>query len=157
MGFTLPEQCKIVNLYQGAANAVSCDTVSCKNANRVWFIVTHKGSSDTDLTLSLYEATDVASGTNAAVAITCPIWVDTDAGTSSDALSRTTDAYSYIIDTGTYPNQLVVIEWDPAKHTAGYDCIYLADSGGNASNTVSIVAILDMRHKADQPPAVITD
>lgn len=157
MGFSFPEQCKIVKCYQGAANAVSCDTISCKNVNKLWFVVIHTGSSDTDLTLSLYEATDVASGTNAAITDTCPIWNDTDMGTTSDTLARTTDAYSYTIDTGNYPNQMAVIEWDPAKFSAGYDCVYLADSGGNASNTVTIFAVCDMRYQADQPPVVITD
>lgn len=154
---TFPQSHKIVLLYQGAANAVSCDVISCKTAHKVWFVVTHTGSSDTDLTLSLYEATDVAAGTNAAVATTCPIWADTDAGTSSDTLVAQTAAYSYTIDTGNYPNQVVVIEWDPAKHTDGYDCIYLADSGGNASNTCTIHAIIEDRYPGDSLPAVITD
>lgn len=157
MGFTFPEQCKIVNCYQGAANAVACDVVSMKNAKKAWFVVVHTGAADTDLTLSLYEATDVAAGTNAAITDTCPIWADTDMGTSSDTLVRQTDAYSWIVDTGNYPNQMAVIEFDPAKFSAGYDCVYLADSGGNASNTCTILCVLDMAYKADQPPATITD
>lgn len=157
MGFTFPEQCKIVKCYQGAANAVACDVVSMKNVHKAWFVVVHTGEADTDLVLSLYEATDVAAGTNAAITKACPIWVDTDMGTSSDTLARTTDDYDYTIDTGVAPNQMVVIEWDPAKHTSGYDCVYLADSDGNSSNTCTILCVLDMRYKADQPPTAITD
>lgn len=154
---TFPQNFNIVKLYQGAASAVACDVVSCKNANKVWFLITHTGAADTDLVLSLYEATDVAAGTNAAVATTCPIWTDTDMGTSSDTLTRDTDAYSYTINTGEAPNQMVIIEWDPSKFSAGYDCIYLADSGGNASNTVTIHAIIDNRYKDDPVPTAITD
>lgn len=157
MAVTFPEHFKIVKLYQGAANAVACDVVSMKNANKLWFVVTHTGAADTDLVLTLYESTDVAAGTNSAVTATCPIWVDLDMGTSSDTLARTTDAYAYTINTGTAPNQMMILEWDPSKHSAGYDCIYLTDSGGNASNTCTIHAVMDMRYKADQPPTVITD
>lgn len=157
MAVPLAERFNLVNLYQGAANAVSCDTVSCKNAQKVWFVVTHKGAADTDLVLSLYEATDVASATNQAITTTCRIWADTDAGTSSDTLVAQTAAYTYTIDTGNYPNQVVVIEWDPAKHSAGYDCVYLADSGGNASNTCSIMAIIENRYGQASLPSAIID
>jgi hypothetical protein len=152
-----PEQYKVVKLYQGAANAVACDVVSTKNCHKLWFVVSHVGAADTDLVLSLYEATDVAAGTNAAVTKTCPIWVNTDNSTTSDTLAATTAAYSYTIDTGVAPNQLVVIEVDPAKLSAGYDCVYLADSGGNASNTCTILAIMDQRYQGASLPAAITD
>lgn len=156
--FSFPESVKVVTLYQGAANAVACDVISCKLANKVWFKITHTGSADTDLVLSLYEATDVAAGTNAAITATCPIWENTSLGTSNDVLSRVaTDAYAYTIDTGVAPARMVIIEWDPAKHTEGYDCVYLADSGGNASNVVNIEAIIDPKFQGTPLPAFITD
>ena len=70
--FSLPEGLKIVGCYNGAANAVTCDVVSMKNMVKGWFIVHHTGANDTDLTLSLYQATDVAAGTNAAVTTRLP-------------------------------------------------------------------------------------
>ena len=154
---TFPETYKIVKLYQGAANAVACDVVSTKNCHKLWFVVSHVGSADTDLVLSLYEATDVAAGTNAAITKTCPIWVNLDNTTADDTLAATTAAYSYTIDTGVAPNQMVVIEVDPAKLSAGYDCVYLGDSGGNASNTCTIMAIMEMRYQGASLPDVITD
>ena len=51
---------KIVQLYQGAANAVACDVVSLKNFHRGAIVVTHTGSADTDLVLTVKEATAVA-------------------------------------------------------------------------------------------------
>ena len=155
--FSLPENVKLVKLYQGAANAVASDVVSMKNFQKGWFLVIHTGAADTDLVLSLYEATDVAAATNAAITKTCPIWADTDMGTSSDTLVRQTDAYTYTIDTGDAPNQMVVIEWDPAKHTDGYDCVYLADSGGNASNVCTILFAALPKWQGATLPTAITD
>lgn len=155
--FSLPENLKVSLLYQGAANAVACDVVSMKNFHKGWFVVIHTGAADTDLTLTLYEATDVAAGTNAAVTKTCPIWVDLDAGTTSDTLAATTAAYAYTIDTGVAPNQIMVLEWDPAKHTAGYDCVYLADSGGHASNYCTILFMGDPRDQGATLPSAIVD
>jgi hypothetical protein len=154
---SLPHQMPPRLLYQGAANAVACDVVSCKNATKVTFVVVHTGAADTDLVLTLYEATDVAAGTNAAITKTCPIWSDLDAGTSSDTLVRQTDAYAWTVNTGDAPNQVTVIEWDPAKHSDGYDCVYLADSGGNAANICTILAFVEMAYQGATPPSVIVD
>lgn len=155
----MPEELKIVKLYHGAANAVASDVISCKNAvGPVWFVMFHYGGGgDTDLVLSLVESTDVAAGTSAAVTETFPIWVDTDAGTSSDVLVRQTDAANYTIDTGAGSDALVVFQWDPAKHTDGYDCIAIGDSGGNASNTITILAMYEDRYKGSSLAAAITD
>lgn len=154
---TLPEELKPVLLYSGAANAVACDVVCCKNVHKVWFLVFHSGANDTDLTLQLTEATDVAAGTNAAVTVACPIWRDNDAGTTSDTLVAQTADDNIVIDPATENPVLAVIEWDPVKHTAGYDCIYLADSGGHANNTVQIFALCQMRYASATPPSVIVD
>ena len=156
MGITFPEQCKVVKLYHGAANAVASDVVSCKNAHKVTIVAFHSGAADTDLVLSLAEHTAVGESA-VAITATFPIWVDADVGTTSDALVRQTDAANYTIDTGDSPNQLVVFEWDPAKFSDGYDCLSLADSDGNASNNVCAFAIIEPRYKADPPLTAITD
>jgi len=155
---TFPENYKIVGIVNNAAaNSLGADYVCCKNALKVWFIVRHSGSTDTDLTLSLTEATDVAGGTNAAVTATFPIWVDADHGTTSDALVRQTDAASYVIDPALYGNSLVVFEWDPAKHTAGYDCITLTGANGNSANKVNAFVIIEERYAQATPPSAIID
>lgn len=158
MPFTLPENCKIVQIAAtAAANGATYNTISCKNAHKVWFIVQHQGTNDTDITLSLIESSDVADGTTTAVTATFPIWKDTNVGTASDTLVRQTDAASHQINTGVTTNQLVIIEWDPAKFSAGYDCIKMADAGGDGSNFVTVVAIIQTRYPGDQPPTVIAD
>lgn len=158
--FSLPERYKIVQLDAAntAANALDCDIISCKDAHKIWFVISHySGGGDTDLVLSLVESTDVAGSTTTAVTATFPIWSDANAGTTSDTLVKQTDAASYTIDTGAGTDYLVVIEWDPAKHSSGYDCIKLSHSDGNASNVVNALAIIATRYPQGTPPAAITD
>jgi hypothetical protein len=154
---SVSEQVKISMLYQGAANAVDCDVVSFKNFHHGAFVVLHRGSADTDLALSLREATNVAAGTNQAITKNVPLYVNINMGTSSDTLVRQTDAYAYTIDTGDAPNQMVVFEVDPSILSDGYDCVYLADSGGNASNTVTILFVGAPRYSGATLPTAITD
>lgn len=156
---SLPEQFKLTMLDAPvAANALACDIISCKNAHKVWFVIQHYGGGgDTDLGLSLYESTDVAGTTTSAITATFPIWTDIDAGAASNAMSRQTDAAAYTIDTGAGADYLTVIEWDPALHTAGYDCVSIVDSGGNASNIVSVLAITEPRYQGNMPDSNIVD
>jgi len=156
----LPENFKIVVVgATAAADSVTYDTISCKDALKVWFIVSHIGDSDTDCTLSLVESTDVANSTTTAVTATFPIWVNKTVNLSGDTLTKQTDAASYSINTttATERDQLVVIEWDPAKFSSGYDCIQLADTGGNNSNNITALAIIETRYPQATPPTVITD
>lgn len=157
MPFTLPENCKIVCVAPtAAANAVTYDIICCKNAHKIWFLVFHQGTNDTDLTLSLVESTDVAGSTTTAVTATFPVWKDADVATA-DLMTRATDAASHQINTGATTDQLVVVEWDPAKFSDGYDCIQLADAGGDGSNYMTVLAVIQQRYPADQPPTAITD
>lgn len=154
----LTEACKIVRVASGAAaNSLGCDYICTKNLKKLWFLISHKGANDTDLTLSLTEATNVAAGTTSAVTATFPIWVDVDHGTASDLPVRQTDAASYAIDPALYGDSLVVIEWDPVKHSVGYDCIAVTGASGHGSNTVTIIAIGELKYQSDSPPSVIID
>ena len=153
----LPEELKVVKLYHGAANAVASDVISCKNAvGPVWILVHHYGGGgDTDLVLSLAEHTAVGESA-VAITDTFPIWANTDVS-AGDVVSRQTDAANYTIDTGDSKDHTVMFQWDPAKFSAGYDCLSVADSGGNASNTCTIFAIYEARDKGDTLAAAITD
>jgi hypothetical protein len=145
---TLPQIIKPVLLSSAAANAVTCDTVSLKNVLKFWWLIFHAGANDTDLVLTPTQATDVASGTNKATSAVHRIWKDVDAGTTSDTLVAQTAAASLTIDPATENPVLAIIEVDPALHldvAGGYDCVYLADSGGHASNTVRIFGLALMK------------
>ncbi len=141
--FNVPQQLKLVNCYNGAANAVACDVISMKNLIRGWFVVLHNGANDTDLTLSLYQATDVAAGTNKAVTTAQANYLDADQGASSDTLVKQADAYTITIDPATQNGVMWVLEVNPTTLDLanGYDCVYLGDSGGNASNFCTILFV----------------
>lgn len=153
--FSLAESVKVTLCYQGAANAVSCDYIDMDDYLKGYFLITHTGSADTDLTLTLYESDDVAGSTTAAVTTTCNIWADTNVGTSSDTQVAQTAAYAYTIDTGNYPAQMIMWEIDPAILSDGYPVVFLADSGGNASNTISILFVGIPRYPQATLPTTI--
>jgi len=133
------------------------DYVSMKNVIHATFVISHAGATDTDLVVGLDEATDVAAGTHRSVTATFPIQADIDHGTTSDILVRQTDAATFTIDPATMGSAIVVFEWDPAKHTEGYDCIAVRGSGGDASDTVVVFAILEFKYQQASLPAAITD
>ena len=141
-----------------AANGFAMsDYVSMKNVKHATFVISHAGATDTDLTVGLDEATAVAAGTHRSVTAVFPILVDIDHGVTSDILVRQTDAVSFTIDPATMGSAIVVFEWNPAKHTEGYDCIAVSGSGGNASDTVVVFAILEMKYQQASLPSCIID
>lgn len=159
---TLPQQVKPVLLYSGAANAVACDTVSLKNVLKGYWLIFHAGANDTDLVLTPTQATDVASATNKATSAVHRIWKDIDAGTTSDTLAEQTAAASLTIDPATQNPVLAIIEVDPELHLDrenGYDCVYLADAGGHANNTVQIffLALMKDQGQAALATSLIVD
>lgn len=156
---TLPEAFKIVQAHEPvAADALAdCDYVSCKNLKKLWAIVHHySGGGDTDLVFTINEATAVAGTGEQAITETCPIWYNLDTSLA-DLFTRATDAYTFTVDTGAGKDQIWILEWDPAKFSAGFDCFSLSSTGGNASNIVSVLYVGVPRYQSDSPPAVITD
>jgi hypothetical protein len=144
---TFSENVKISVLNVSAANAVDCDVVDMSKFNYGAFVVIHNGSTDTDLTLSLYESDDVGESNTAAVTTVCPIYEDVY-GTSSDVLTKGTSAYAFAIDPATEGSYVGIMEIDPAILSQGYPCVYLEESGGSASNTVTILWVGDPKIKA---------
>ena len=145
--FSLPENCKIVKLFGGATNGfssatVGSDYVSCKNAHKVWIVGYTWGTTAIDLDLFIYEATTVAAATNRKVTVTFPIY-KVIATTSTDALERQTDAATLHLDPNVADStMLFVLEWDPAKHTDGYDCITCVGTSGNAADYIVLLAFI---------------
>jgi hypothetical protein len=156
MYLNFSENIKISKLYHGAANAVACAAVNMELYNHGAFVIFHSGANDTDLTLSLYEASSVTPSNTAAITTVVPIYIDADAGTTSDVVAATTSAYSYAIDPATQNGVMLIFEIDPAILTAGKNCIYLADSGGHGSNTCTILFIGEPKEKGATLPAAIS-
>jgi hypothetical protein len=159
--FTLPENCKIVKLFYGATNAAAAvtnvDVISCKNAQKVWVVGYHALTNGTTCVVSLYEATDVAGATNAAITATFPIWTVIPS-TSTDALTRITDAASLTIDPdGADTSKLFVMEWDPVKFSAGYDCLTVNCATGHATDRILLLAFIQERYAQALAPSAIVD
>lgn len=159
---TLAEKFKIVNgnLVAGivAGNAVSTgDYVCLKNIHRATAVIMHSGANDTDLTLEFSEAQDVAGTGAQDVTATSRIWTNGTGGTAADALTRQTDAATHAIDPATEDPAIVVMEFDPAKFSVGFDCIAIKGNNGHSSNNVSVMWYLETAMPADPPPTAITD
>jgi hypothetical protein len=166
----LPEQLKIVCLFKGAADtlgtATYSDIISCKNAHKVWILLSHFGTNNTDVAgIGLYETTAVGT-TGAAVTATVPMWYisaasyltdDTWTKVATEAATFTSPASVDGIDPATKGQTSLLIEWDPAKHTAGYDCIALRCTGGHASNFMDVWAFIAERFHEASPPSAIVD
>lgn len=156
---------EIVKYVQGhepvAANALgTCDYISLKNAKGVYITVMHySGGGDTDLVLTVREATNVSAGSAAALTTGAefPIWANTDTSLS-DALVRQADAVTFTIDTTAGKDQMWVAYIPAAKLSAGFDCVALHSTGGNAANYVSVLYQLDgVRYQQASIPTAITD
>ena len=155
---TFPEAFKIIQAHEpavGSALLNTSDIVSCKNLKKLWAVISMDYVDDVDLVVTWNESTDVAGGTTAAITKTCPIWYNIDTATA-DLLTRATDAITFTIDTGAGKNQLWIVEWDPAKFSAGYDCFQIRMSGAGAS-IVDVLYIGEPRYQSDVNVSGITD
>jgi len=155
---SFPEDFTVVNAEkpQTAASVAYGDYICCKNAERVYVYIKLAYGADDDVTITLYEATDVAGSDAAAITATHPLWTLAD-NTSSDVWSRGTDAATVDIDTGSATDESVMIMFDPAKFSAGFDCLCCHLSNSSASNLISVDYIIINKHKQDPPLTVITD
>ena len=155
---TFPEVFKIVQAHEpaiGSALLNTSDIVSCTNLKKLGAVLSMTYVDDVDLVVTWNESTDVAGGTTAAITATCPIWYNIDTA-SADLLARATDAITFTINTGANKNQLWIVEWDPAKFSAGYDCFQIRMSGAGAS-IVDVLYIGEPRYQSDVVPTAITD
>lgn len=111
------------------------DAVSLKNAVMAWIVV-HLTQAVGDATkFSPYRTTAVGSA-GAVLANVVPIWYG-NVSTSSNALTRQTDAIDFTIDVGVTGEAYIIFQIDPANLGGSYDCVGLvvADSS-QATNFV---------------------
>ena len=158
--FSLPEGCKIVQLAQPQTSngGVTTDVVSLKNVLKAWLIVEMTQAVGHATQIVPREATDVAAGTNQVLQNVQRIWANEDVA-ASDTLVAKTAAKNYSV-TNDVKNKTVVFEIDPALMDVedGYDCLYATISDSSqATNFVSVTAILHQRYQQATPPAAITD
>ncbi len=161
---TLVEQFKLVNGSPVATTngGINCDIISCKNAHKVTIVIDFLQAATNATSVSLVESLTVAGTTTSAVTAVSPWWKNADIS-STDTFVRQTDAAAFTATAGT-TNQQVVIEWDPAKHTAetstvaAYDCIQCVIATSSESGNFAVVNYyIHQRYQQATPPAAITD
>lgn len=154
-----PECCQFVMGHEPVASNAIADTsdwVSLENAQGCLIVVSeYTGGGDTDSVLTVHESTDGTGTTAITTGAEFPIWVNTDTA-ASDALVRQTDGLGYTIDATAAKNQLVVFDIRARDLTPGCKWIQLGQSGGNASNIISVTYILyGLRYGQATPPTAI--
>ena len=158
---TLPERFKIVDASAGPVTSnggVTCDYVSLKNVIRAWIIASFTQAVGHATGMDPMQASDVAGTGVKALSSVTPIWANEDTA-ASDALVRKTDAKTYDLAADVKKKQ-VVFEIDPAAldQANGFDVLgFAVDNGGQATNFVSAIYLLEMRYPQATPPAAITD
>lgn len=108
--------------------ASTTDFISLKNAQKAWIVCHLKQTVGHATVLAPYRST-VVSGSTTALANTVPIWYG-NVSTSTNALTRQTDAVNYTMGGSVTGDVYVIFEIDPANLGSTYDCI-----GINASNS----------------------
>jgi hypothetical protein len=154
----IPEQFKIVNGTPVATTnaGITCDYVSLKNVHRVTIVAELLQAATHATVLGINEATAVAPTGAVAVTAVQKVWKNADVS-SSDTLVRGTDAASIAATAGT-TNQQLVIQFDPATLSAGFDCIAATLSASSEStNFATVTYFLEMRYAQATPPTAVTD
>lgn len=114
------------------------DYVSLKNAVKAWVVVHLTQAVGHATAFTMYRATSVAAGSAGVLVNTVPIWYG-NVSTSSNALTRQTDALAYTIGVGVTGEAYIIFQIDPASLGTTFDCIALvvADSS-QATNLAEV-------------------
>jgi hypothetical protein len=149
----------ITALAPQAASTIAdvADWVCLKNAKGCYIVVQYGGAGDTDPVFTVHEGATGTGTTAITTGAEFPIWKN-EACTTTDALTRATDALTFTIDGnksgGTI--QLFVMYVPASILSAGYDWIQLGSTAGNAASFVSALYILDgERYQQGTPPTAI--
>lgn len=154
----LPEEFKIVNGTPVVTTngAVTGDYISLKDAIRVTIVCELLQAVSHATALGIKEATAVAPTGAVAVTAVQKIWKNADVS-ASDTLVRGTDAATVAATAGA-TNQQLVIQFDPATLSDGFDCIAATlTASSQSTNYATITYIIQTRYKQATPPAAITD
>lgn len=148
----------VIGLAPQVDGSLTSDAISLKNANKAWVkAVVAQGAVADQCTITIRQATDVAIGTNAALANNVPIWYNEDAA-ASDALAEGSAAKAYQFNATQSKIKVAWFEIDPANvFTSGYDCIYATSSGSNVANIISVEFFVEPKSKAAILDSFIVD
>jgi len=125
--------------------------VSMKYANKAYLILNMNQGSESQLTVTPYQASDVA-GTGAKVLSTSvDIWVSSS---RSDTPTKRTAAANFTLSTSTgampHPKQCI-FEIDPGLAmdvNNGFDCLGVQVNATSSENTYNVFSLIDLRYPA---------
>lgn len=158
----LPQNFKLVDATAGPVTTnggVTCDYVSLKNVVKAWLVLQFTQAVGHATAVQPQTATAVDGTGAASITHSARGWINEDTATS-DTLVAQTAATSFSV-AATIKKKMVVVEIDPVEWAAlgtGADVAgaTISDSS-QATNFVSGVWVLQVKHGAATPPAAITD
>lgn len=135
----LPEKLVPIHGVSPATNAgaVNGARISVKGFHKLYAVVHVTQGNAAQSTIALQESTSIAGGGEQAVANTQRIWSNLDVAAARRLVERTS-AINYQLDAG-LASKIVVFEIDPAKLSAGFDCVRCIAGASDVGNIVSIM------------------
>lgn len=152
------EKYKVVNGTPVATTngAIDCDYISLKDALRVIIVAELLQAATHTTALGVDEAKTVAGAGSAAVTAVQKIWKNADVS-ATDTLVKGTDAATVVATAGV-TNQQLIMEFDPATLSSGFDCIRATlDDSSEATNFAVVTYYIETRYPQETPPTAITD
>lgn len=145
----VPEEISLVVLTPPVTTngGVTTDYISLKNVHKATIIATFTQAVGHATGIDPVQATAVAGTGVKAITNTVPIWANTDISLTN-VLTRQADAITYNL-AATAKNQIVTMDIDPAGLDVanGFDVLGVTvDDSSQATNFVSIIALLTMRY-----------
>lgn len=118
-------------------------------------ILVDNGTTVTGSAITVSEATAVA-GTGAQTLTLTKMWANTDTAAGDTLTETAVTSNTFTTDTTNAKNLIYVIEVDPAELSDGYDCVAIT-TGNGANMVLSVLYILELKHKRALPLTAITD
>jgi len=162
----LPQNAKIVTAFPPqAGGAIAGDWVSAKNYHKAMAVITmYTGADDTEFTITVDKATNVAAGNESAGITLDNTWTlyNIAAIPLSDVMTKgATGLASVVTVTDQARTHLVVIDINTDElptNLFNFDCLQLTIAGGNALHFIGAVWVLYEPRYAQEPmPIAIAD
>ena len=147
--FTIPEGCFPVSMLkpQTTSGAPASDFVNLGKAQMAWVVV-HLTQTVGHATVFALERATAATSGNAVIANTVPIWYG-NVTTSTNALTRQTDAISYTMGGSVTGDVYIIFQVDPASLGTTYKFIGLTSTNsGQATNLIEATCWIQPRYGA---------
>ena len=127
---------------------VTCDYISLKNAVKCWAVIHLTQAVGHATAFTVERATAVAGTGHVAIANVVPIWYG-NVSTTSNALTRQTDAVSFTMDVGVTGEAYIIFQIDPESLGSTYDCITVVSANSaQATNIWEVTYWLQPKYPA---------